>query len=144
MKRFGILFLFLLPFIVDGQTKASDCTGKWITEEGKSVVEIYEQNGQYFGKIIWIKNPLNKDGKPLIDNKNPDLSQRGKEIKGLVFMKNFTFDGKNMWKDGNLYDPESGNTYSGYLKLKSQDILELRGYMGVSMLGRTSTWVRKK
>jgi len=143
MRAICFNFLIFLPFLLNAQVNPDDVTGKWITEEGKSLVEIYGQNGKYFGKVLWLKD-YNKQGEvTLKDTKNPDEKLRSREVQGMVLMSDFTFDGK-MWKDGKVYDPESGNTYSGYMKLKNHDILELRGYMGISMLGRTATWVRKK
>lgn len=144
MKSFLLVLTFFLPMAIFGQFKSSDCVGKWITDEGKAIVEIFEQGGKYYGKIIWTKEIYNKNSQPLKDTKNPDPALRNREVKGIVFMTDFSFDGKDTWKDGKLYDAESGNTYSGYLKLRSIDVLDLRGYMGISMLGRTTTWVRKK
>lgn len=138
-----LLMQFFLPLIVLAQVKANDITGKWITEEVKSVVEIYEKDGKYYGKIIWLKDPNGDDGLPKKDKENPDAALRKREITGMVFMSGFTFNGKS-WEGGKVYDPESGNTYSGSMKLRSPDVLDLRGYMGVSMLGRTATWYRKK
>lgn len=143
MKRIAFLMIFLCPILTFAQVKASDVTGKWITEEVKSVVEIYEKDGKYYGKIIWLKDPNGDDGLPKKDKENPDPSLRKREIVGMVFMSGFTFNGKS-WEGGTVYDPESGNTYSGTMKLRSADVLDLRGYMGVSLLGRTATWYRKK
>lgn len=144
MRYFCFVLLLFVAFGSKAQVKASDVTGKWITEETKSVVEIYEQDGKYYGKIIWLKEPFEDDGKTLkIDDKNPDPKLRSREIKGMVIISDFTFDGE-MWDKGKVYDPESGNTYSGHMRLRSDDILDLRGYIGISMLGRTATWVRKK
>jgi len=143
MKRIVFFMIFLCPMLTFAQVKASDVTGKWITEEVKSVVEIYEKDGKYYGKIIWLKDPNGDDGLPKKDKENPDPSLRKREIVGMVFMSGFIFNGKS-WEGGTVYDPESGNTYSGNMKLRSADVLDLRGYMGVSLLGRTATWYRKK
>jgi len=143
MKKLLFVLLAFTFVIAKAQVKQGDVCGKWITENGKSVVEIFEKDGKYFGKIIWLKEALDETGNPKKDTKNPNKTMQSQEIKGLVILKNFVFDGK-MWDEGSVYDPESGNTYSGNMKLKSNDVLELRGYMGISMLGRTATWVRKK
>jgi uncharacterized protein (DUF2147 family) len=143
MKRVVFLLILLFPMMAVAQVKASDVTGKWITEEVKSVVEIYEKDGKYYGKIIWLKDSNGDDGLPKKDKENPDASLRNRSISGLVVMSGFTFNGKS-WEGGTVYDPESGNTYSGNMKLRSADVLDLRGYMGVSLLGRTATWYRKK
>lgn len=54
----------------------------------------------------------------------------------------FRFDGDDEWKDGDIYDPESGKTYSCYLSLKDNNTLKVRGYIGVSLFGRSETWTR--
>jgi uncharacterized protein (DUF2147 family) len=60
----------------------------------------------------------------------------------LVLLSNFKFDGNDKWKGGDIYDPESGKTYSSYLYLKGKNILKVRGYVGISLFGRTETWTR--
>lgn len=143
MKAFLVFIALSLPLWTSAQVSAGDVCGKWITEEGKSVVEIYEQDGKYYGKILWLKDANGDDGLPMKDKENPDPKLKSREIKGMVFMSGFVFNGK-YWDNGSVYDPESGNSYSGNMKLRTHDILDLRGYMGISMLGRTATWVRKK
>lgn len=146
MKNFIVTSLTLLSLCFSGiaqEFKADDILGQWYTEEGKSVVEIFKKGDKYFGKILWLKEPNDKNGKPLKDTKNPDEKLRSRTIKGITFMFDFEFD-DDEWEDGKVYDPESGNTYSGTITLESKDIMNLRGYVGFSMFGRTSTWVRKK
>ncbi|MFH2096581.1 MAG: DUF2147 domain-containing protein [Bacteroidota bacterium] len=123
--------------------KAGDIAGKWVTEENKSIVEVFEKDGKYYGRIIWLKEPNDDDGLPKKDTKNPSEKLRDRPIKGIVFMKGFEYkDGK--WENGKVYDPESGNLYSGTLKLITIDEMDLRGYIGISLLGRTSKWTRYK
>ncbi|HRZ83632.1 MAG TPA: DUF2147 domain-containing protein, partial [Candidatus Hydrogenedentes bacterium] len=76
------------------------------------------------------------------DRENPDKSLRDRPIQGLVFMTGFKFDGDGKWKGGKVYDAESGKTYSCKMTLKDRDTLEIRGYIGVSLLGRNQTWKR--
>lgn len=134
-------------FLVKSQNKveADAILGYWITEEGKSVVDVYKKDdGKYYAKIVWLKEPNREDGTAKLDRENPDESLRSEPIKGLEFMKGFVFDADdNEWAGSHLYDPESGNTYSGYMKLRSENLLDLRGYVGISILGRTSHWQRK-
>jgi uncharacterized protein (DUF2147 family) len=59
-----------------------------------------------------------------------------------VVLKDFEFDGKKEWKGGTIYDPESGKTYKAYFYLENKNTLKLRGYVGVSALGRTQTWTK--
>ena len=139
-----IFFLFSAPCLSAQNTDRADAiTGKWLTGEKNGIVLIFKYKEKYYGKLVWIKDSLNKHGNPVKDTKNPDPEKREQNIKGLIFMFNFTYDPEeDKWKDGRVYDPESGNTYSGYLKLQSKNVMDLRGYMGISLIGRTDTWTR--
>lgn len=57
-------------------------------------------------------------------------------------LNNFVFEGDNTWSDGTIYDPREGKTYSCKLTLKSPDQLNVRGYVGVALFGRTEIWTR--
>jgi uncharacterized protein (DUF2147 family) len=61
---------------------------------------------------------------------------------GLVILKDFAFNGKDKWEDGTIYDPNNGKTYSCVIRLKNESALEVRGYIGISLLGRTEVWTR--
>jgi uncharacterized protein (DUF2147 family) len=56
-------------------------------------------------------------------------------------LSGFKFDGK-IWEDGTIYDPKNGKTYSCIIKSKGPNILDIRGYIGISIIGRTTTWTR--
>ena len=88
-------------------------------------------------------NPLDENGKPKTDPLNPDESLQSRSRMGMIIMYNFEYDGDNEWNDGNIYDPKSGNEYSGALTLSSKNHLDLRGYVGIPLFGRTSNWSRK-
>ncbi|MGV3458921.1 MAG: DUF2147 domain-containing protein [Flavobacterium sp.] len=140
MKNYFLTILFLA---VAGMFSAqAQVTGKWKTiddETGKakSIVEIYESNGKLYGKIVEILNPAKKDSKCT----ECEGADKGKPIQGLVIIKGLTKDG-NEWTDGDILDPTKGKLYSCTLKLDGKDKLKVRGYLGVSLLGRTQTWTR--
>jgi len=137
-----ILVALLISFDTHSQNKADDIIGIWLTS-GKepAKIQIYKAGEKYYGKIIWLKNPT-ENGKQRTDGNNPDKSKRNNPIIGLLMLTGFKFDGDDEWKGGDIYDPESGNTYSSYLYLKDKNILKVRGYVGVSLFGRTETWTR--
>lgn len=145
MKRAASLFILtalLFSFNGFSQNKADDITGIWLTG-GKepAKIQIYKSGEKFYGKIIWLKNPTD-NGKQRLDNNNPDLKKRSNPIMGLVILEGFKFDGDDEWKDGEIYDPESGKTYSCFIYLKDKNILKVRGYIGISLFGRTETWIR--
>jgi uncharacterized protein (DUF2147 family) len=126
-----------------------DILGVWNTEDREAKVEIFKCRDNYCGKIVWLKDPnyppTSKEGvpgSPKIDYKNPEPSLRSRPVLGLQFMSDFSYIGGNEWKAGRLYDPEKGKTYSGKITLLSPHELDLRGFIGISLIGRTSKWSR--
>lgn len=136
-----LLPLFLLPLLATAQADA--VLGKWETDGGLSHIEIYKKGAAYHGKIVWLKEPKVNGVAPK-DDKNPDERLRGRTIKGMELLKDFTHAGGDKWKNGKIYDPRSGKTYSCQMTLSQPSILEVRGYVGVSWLGQTTTWKRVK
>ncbi len=145
-----LMGLLITPFVqVQAQdVKADDILGVWLTQDKDSHVQIYKDGDKYFGKIIWLKDPIDdKTGKPKVDDKNEDPSLQSRPIMGLKLLKDFVFDGDDEWEDGTIYDPKKGKTYSCYMEFpdeNNKDRLKIRGYIGVSLLGRTVYWTRVK
>ncbi len=142
--KFTLLFFIFLSatLFLSAQNKASDVMGIWLTPgDNAAKIEIYKVGDKFYGKIVWMQNP-NINGKPKLDSNNPNSSKRNVPRLGLEIMKGFTFNGSDEWKNGDIYDPQSGKTYSGYMYLKDRNTLKLRGYVGFSFLGRTETWTR--
>ena len=102
-----------------------------------------KKDDKYYGKILWLKNPNDDDGNPETDKENPNEKLRSRKLINMVMMYDFEFDGEK-WDDGKVYDPDNGNTYSANIKMRTNDILDLRGYIGISLIGRTSSWIRYK
>jgi uncharacterized protein (DUF2147 family) len=142
MKKAIFTFLFIAVAGICSVT--AQVTGKWKTiddetGQAKSIVEIYEQNGKIYGKIVEILNPAKKESK--CDKCSG--SDKGKPINGLVIIKGLTKDGDE-YTDGDILDPQKGKLYSCTIKLDGKDKLSVRGYVGISMLGRSQTWHRVK
>ncbi len=137
MKIFvtNILFLFFCTTLFAQATDESNVLGIWISAKREAKIEIYKQGDKLFGKIVWTKI----DG--IKDTKNPDATLKSQPLLGLVILSYFKKDGENEWDGGKIYDPENGKTYSCIMKFKNKN-LELRGYVGISLFGRTSVWTR--
>ena len=120
--------------------------GKWLNQEGTSHIQIFKATngsfaGKFYGKIVWLKEPL-KNGKPKVDDLNPNPAKRSVPLMNLQILKDFVYDVDDKeWEDGTIYDPKNGKTYSCYMTLEGAK-LNVRGYVGVSMIGRTSVWTR--
>ncbi|MGB3851894.1 MAG: DUF2147 domain-containing protein [Tunicatimonas sp.] len=138
----GIILFFTAPSL--WAQEANDIVGKWYTEEKKATVEIYTCGDKYCGKIVSLQEPKNPDGTTKRDVKNPSEDLRSRTIVGSDILTSLQYDGGNDWEDGEIYDPESGKTYSCRLELEDANTLEVRGFIGVSLLGRSQTWTRAK
>lgn len=140
-KLAPIVLLITLSSSVFAQ-KADDILGKWLNSSSEGQIEIYKKGDKYFGKLIWIKEP-NENGKPKLDIKNPDTKLKSNPLLGLNIVKDFVYDGVK-WIDGKIYDPKTGKTYSGNMSMTGLNQLNMRGYIGISLIGRTENWKRVK
>ncbi len=143
MKQLPLLLLSILFAATAFGNAQGSIIGQWYTTNKAGIVEIYQCGSKLCGKIIWLKEPNKDNGQPKTDENNPDASKRNQPIIGLNILKGFVADGENKWDDGEVYDPENGKTYSCKMTLKGST-LEVRGYVGVSLFGRTETWTRVK
>jgi uncharacterized protein (DUF2147 family) len=143
MKQFLFILLFTtVGFSAFSQNKDA-VLGEWVNATGEAHVDIYKKNSKYFGKIVWLKNPTNEAGGTKMDVKNPNESLQSKPVQGLEILKDFVFDGEK-WTDGSIYDPKSGKTYSCNITLKKDGNLNIRGYIGLSIIGRSEVWKKLK
>lgn len=145
-----VLFVFILlshffySYALKAQKNSDDIMGVWLVSKKDGKVEIYKQGNLYFGKITWLNEPNNADGKPKTDKNNPDEKKRNQAVLGLTIIKNLTWNGEAKWEDATVYDPNTGKTYSALVKMKDKNTLELTGYIGMSFIGRSETWTRVK
>lgn len=121
----------------------NDITGTWLTGSKDAKVTIFKTGKYYYGKISWLKEPLDQGGKPKMDLKNRDETLRDKPIMNLLVLKGFEYNAlDNIWQNGTIYDPKNGKTYSCKMELANHTTLEVRGYIGISLVGRTETWIK--
>jgi len=140
------LRILLLLIIVSGTgicsyAQVDPIEHQWYNQEKSGKIQIYKGgDGKFYGKIVWLKEP-DRDGKPKTDINNPDKARQNDAEMGLVILKGFKKDGENGYTDGTVYDPKNGKTYSCKMTLEGNQ-LQVRGYIGVSLFGRTATWTR--
>ena len=118
--------------------------GRWKTYDDKTgqvhgLVEITEEQGVLKGRIL-------KSYDPLKPNPTCDLCEgenHGKPVLGMVFLWGLTQQGEE-FKGGFILDPDNGKVYKAKLRLEEGGHkLQVRGFIGISLLGRTQTWVRE-
>jgi uncharacterized protein (DUF2147 family) len=136
-----VLFIFLF---LNASVYSQSVIGTWKTiddETGKekSIVEIYEENGKIYGKITELLIKEDK-GRKCISCSGTD---KDKPIQGMVIIRGLSKDGQE-YNGGKILDPKSGKIYKCSLSLESKDKLTVRGYIGISLLGRSQKWLRIK
>jgi len=145
----------LLPAVGHAEGEADAVLGRWSTAEDASQVEISRCGEKLCGKIVSLKEELypeidpatgKKDpevGKPKRDRENPDKKLQSRPILGLQLLEGFSYEGDGEWEDGRVYDPNNGKTYKCSLELdEGGKVLKVRGYIGISLIGRTTEWKR--
>jgi uncharacterized protein (DUF2147 family) len=137
-KLSALLLILLFSLSTKGQAKAGDIVGNYMVPSKDGAIQVYEKAGKYYGKII-----LNKDPNKL-DVNNPDKTKQTRKVLGLDILNDFKFDGDDVWESGTIYDPKNGKTYSCKITREANGDLNIRGFIGISLLGRTETFTKLK
>jgi uncharacterized protein (DUF2147 family) len=119
--------------------------GLWVDhregDKQKVAVWIEDCDGLLCGRIHWLKKPLS-GGKPKRDRKNPDAALRERPLCGLMILTGFRRAKENTWSSGHIYNPNDGRSFSSTMTLDQDGSLRIRGYIGLSLFGKTVQWVR--
>ena len=144
MKKFCLMVVVMIVFASAGAYAGSPdaIIGDWYTAGETSVVQVYKCGDLFCGKITWLKNPKNEQGADKVDLKNPDEKLKVRKILGLEILSGFKYKDEHNWEGGKIYDPKNGKTYSCKMKMEGNE-LKVRGYVGFSLLGRTTVWTKK-
>jgi len=148
MKIRLLLVTVLLTAASAGAAGPGDILGQWKSDGGDSRLELFRCGDKICGKIVWLKVPQYIDpvdgpvGKTKVDWKNPDPAVRSRSIIGLQVVKGLTPRSGNRWDNGICYDPESGKSYKCKMQQVEPDRLNLRGYIGISLIGRNFSLTR--
>ncbi len=151
MKKLRILLMVIAVGMLTAANvsaqdyKSDDLLGVWLNEDEDAHIEIYKEGDLYFGKTIWYKFPIDDEtGKAKLDKHNPDPELQKRLSLGIMLLTDFEWDEDNEWDEGDIYDPKTGKTYSCYIVMKEYDLLKIRGYIGISLIGKTTYWTRVK
>ena len=110
--------------------------GTWYNEQRTGRIQFFKEESKLSGKIIWLKNAQVKD------KENPDTKLRDRPVLGITALHGFVSRDNKTWTGGKIYDPESGKTYSSKITMVNKNELELRGYIGTPLLGRSTKFIR--
>ncbi len=138
------LYITIIFFLIINCAQSQTVVGKWKTiddETGKakSIVEIYEKSGKIYGKVIDILEIENK--KRVCSNCSGE--DKNKAILGMTVIKGLSKENET-YTNGKILDPKNGKLYKCYITLEAKDKLKVRGYIGITWLGRTQYWYRIK
>ena len=130
--------------------EATAIVGEWVMPDGSAIIRIEHntETDSYEGTVVALLRPqftptdgYGTAGAPRLDINNPSQTQRQRSVLGLKILSGLQFDDGH-WRGGSIYDPVSGRTYRCQLALMGEDFIELRGFVGISLLGRTMYWQR--
>ena len=145
MRKFPMLIALLVTAAPAGAAATSaSAEGYWRTAGGNGIVEIARcgADGTLCGKLAWFKIDPDDPNPQGLDLKNPDPAQRNRSLCGITFMYGFRPTAADHWDGGAVYDAESGNTYHAMMTLRPDGKLDLHGYIGISLFGRSEIWTR--
>jgi uncharacterized protein (DUF2147 family) len=141
------IWIFLAAVLLTATTSfgavKGDILGLWKSDGGDSRLELFKCGNKICGKIVWLKEPNYIDrndgpvGKIKTDRKNTNPALRNRPILGLQVMKDFTATGTGRWGNGICYNPENGKSYKCKMQLETSNRLKMRGYIGISLIGRS-------
>ena len=125
---------------------AADVHGLWVdhreADKRKVAVWIDDCDGELCGRIYWLKKPLSAGGHAKLDRHNPDAALRNRPLCGLAILSGFRRAKDGAWGAGQIYNPNDGRTFSSTMSLQDDGSLRIRGYVGLSLFGKTVEWVR--
>ena len=120
--------------------------GLWVDNKDPSrqkfAVMVEDCGSKVCGSLYWLKKPLFANGLPKRDKHNPNESLRDRPLCGLQILTGFQPANDALWQDGEIYNPDDGLTFSSTMKLSPEGTLKIRGYVGISLFGKTLEWVR--
>ncbi|TGE29963.1 DUF2147 domain-containing protein [Hymenobacter metallicola] len=118
--------------------------GVWADDTGESHIEIYRCGDMLCGRLVWLKEAADtSNGRPKADVHNPDPDKRTQPLQNMPVLQGLRYNASSdRWEDGQIYDPSNGHTYSCYVSLVNKDKLEVKGYIGFPIVGRSHYWAR--
>lgn len=139
----SLLMFCALSVVAFGDDGAS-VEGVWLNEDADGWIELRVTGGELQGVIAGSPDDPQRLRPPRLDVENPDPALRDRRLYGLQILYGFRRETENRWGGGRVYDPNSGNTYRGTITVIDRNSLKLRGFIGLSLFGRSETWTRKE
>ncbi len=140
---FSIAILGLLAGLAKPAAAAEPLDGFWIDSDGEVILEIgpcAAGGAARCGKVAWLKQPNGADGKPQLDDKNPDPKLRSRPVCGLNVVTGFKRQSADTWGGGTVYVSDYGTSFSGSAQVLGATQVKVTGYVGIPFFGSSEVW----
>ncbi len=143
MKKVALISLLILLAYAGFAQNADAISGIWWNDEKTSKIKVEKKDGKYIGTIVYMIPEKYVNGKPPVDDKNPNPALQSRSVVGLQILSGFVYNAsKKEWASGRIYDPKSGKTYDCFARMEGE-VLKLKGFVaGMRWLGRESEWYK--
>ena len=135
----GLLMTGLLTVLAPLSARAADPIGLWLTADGEAKIRITRCDKGICGVIVWLKEPLDTDGKPKTDRENVDQELKKRPMLGLEIFHNLQQLAPNKYQ-GSLYNPDDGRTYDGTLELGTDGQIKVKGCVFSGVICDDDVW----
>lgn len=142
MKTAAFIAAVALSAAMPARAEADTIFGRWLVESGKAVIELFSCGQEACGRLVWLKNPFDSVGDIKRDSLNPDPLARSRPLCGLTLVSGLVRKTDGEWESGEIYSTRDGKSYSLEVKTIGPTELAVRGYVGLSLFGKTQTWRR--
>lgn len=136
----GAIVLALTTFIAPA--RAADPVGTWLTGDKKGKVKIVSCGDAICGTLVWLAEPIDPDtNQPKTDKHNSDAGKQSRSLIGVPIVLGMKSTGNGTW-EGQVYNAEDGNTYSGSFTLTGANTANLKGCVMGGLICKTAAWTR--
>jgi uncharacterized protein (DUF2147 family) len=142
MMRFAYILLFALLAATPVSARSPTPVGVWRDASERVLVRVYPCGDRLCGKLVWFKWPNDDQGLPLVDLNNPDPALQMRPLLGLTILHGLRRTEDDMWEDGEIYDPNSGENYRARMWIQDDGTLRVRTYELFPLFGETHIWTR--
>jgi uncharacterized protein (DUF2147 family) len=138
--RFVFVIACLMALVPASAQTSGDPTGIWLTQAGDARVRVSRCGGGICGVVVWLKEPVNPaNGKPQIDDKNPNQALAKRPMIGLALFSGMQPSSPGKWS-GQIYNADDGGTYASNVSVAGPDTLRVEGCLGAFCGGEN--WTR--
>ena len=140
-----IVIVAALVAVLAGATRVragESLDGFWMDSDGEVIIELRPCGDSRCGKVVWLKQPLGPEGRPLRDYRNSDPNLRSRPVCGLEVVSGFKKQSDSSWGGGTVYVSDQGTSYSGVANVLSPTKVEVTGYIGLPIFGASEVWTK--